>query len=163
MELFFLSSDKSRGRSFSSCLEWNSHCHTSPFSEFTLTTDYKFNYIVALLYGTKSHLHHELNLVQYTITEGYLLGVNTYHMSPHSLREKKFPCYSGQPKGKWAVLFDAITIRLPHRGLQKPKAIFKPQAPEISLLYQKRQGIGSAHQKSITLNLQRYKKVHRMA
>lgn len=42
-ERLFLSSAKSRGRSFASCLERSVHRHTSPFPKFTLTADYNFN------------------------------------------------------------------------------------------------------------------------
>lgn len=82
---------------------------------------------MALLNGTNSHLNHELNLLQYTIRQGYVLGVNTHRMSPYSLQEEKIsPATVSSAKG--SELFSLM--QLPSNSLtvayKTPGLSFKP-------------------------------------
>lgn len=91
--VFFLSSAKSRGRVFLP-VGWTSHCHTSPFSEFTLTIDYTNLTSVWLCLMVPNHSW-TMNWI-YSSTQLMKIGIfimhkYTLHIPLFSTRKKKFP------------------------------------------------------------------------
>lgn len=83
-ERLFLSSAKSRGRSFASCLERSARRHTSPFPKFTLTTDCNFSRDCWTV-SSPTWIYASAQ----SSTVRVFIGVNARSIHFHSLLEKK--------------------------------------------------------------------------